>query len=307
MQNRTTLGIAFMVAFALIAPIMDACAKATPDYIPVMEILGFRFGIQLLLLLPLALALKIAHRPGLREAGLHLARGFLIMAATGLFFAALRDMPLANAIAIFFVEPFILTVLGGLFLGEAVGVRRLTACGIGFAGALLVIQPSFSELGLVALYPLGTALCFALYMVMTRRMATRMSPITLQAYTAIAATLLILPLLAAFDGTGNTALDPAMPYGIAIYTLLGVGVVSTLSHLCISLALKFAPAATIAPLQYLEIVSASVLGYLVFQDIPDRLTLLGIAIIVGSGLYVFMRERRLERSLTQPTTAPHTP
>lgn len=307
MQNRTTLGIAFMVAFALIAPIMDACAKATPDYIPVMEILGFRFGIQLLLLLPLALLLKIAHVPSLREAGLHLLRGFLIMAATGLFFAALRDMPLANAIAIFFVEPFILTLLGGLFLGEAVGPRRLTACGVGFAGALLVIQPSFTELGLVALYPLGTALCFALYMVMTRRMATRMSPITLQAYTAIAATALILPLLAAFDGTGNATLDPAMPHGIAVYTLLGVGVVSTLSHLCISLALKFAPAATIAPLQYLEIVSASALGYFIFQDIPDGLRFLGITIIVCSGLYVFMRERRLERALSAQASVPHTP
>ena len=307
MQNRTTLGIAFMVAFALIAPIMDASAKATPDYIPVMEILGFRFGIQLLLLFPLALILKIAHVPSLRETGMHLLRGFLIMAATGLFFAALRDMPLADAISIFFVEPFILTLLGGMFLGEAVGARRLTACGVGFAGALLVIQPSFTELGLVALYPLGTALCFALYMVMTRRMATRMSPITLQAYTALAASALILPLLAAFDGTGNAALDPAMPHGLAIYTLLGVGVVSTLSHLCISLALKFAPAASIAPLQYLEIVSASVLGYFIFQDIPDGLTFVGIAIIVCSGLYVFMRERRLESASSALASAPHVP
>ncbi len=307
MQNRTTLGIAFMVAFALIAPIMDACAKATPDNIPVMEILGFRFGIQLLLLLPLALILKRAHLPGLREIGLHLIRGFLIMAATGLFFAALRDMPLANAIAIFFVEPFILTLMGGIFLGEAVGPRRLIACGVGFIGALLVIQPSFSELGLVALYPLGTALCFALYMVMTRRMAMQMSPITLQAYTATAACVLILPLLAAFEGTGHPALDPTLPQGLAVYTLLGVGVVSTLAHLCISLALKFAPAATIAPLQYLEIVSASALGYFIFSDVPDGLTLVGIAIIVGSGLYVFTRERKLERLASQQLKPFHTP
>ena len=144
MQDRTTLGIAFMVAFALVAPIMDAFAKATPYYIPVMEILGFRFGIQVLLLLPVALVLGISHRPRAPEIGLHLVRGFLIMAATGLFFAAVREMPLANAIAIFFVEPFILTLLGALFLGEAVGLRRIMACTVGFGGALLVIQPSFS-------------------------------------------------------------------------------------------------------------------------------------------------------------------
>lgn len=307
MQDRTTLGIAFMVAFALVAPIMDAFAKATPDYIPVMEILGFRFGIQVLLLLPVALVLGIAHRPRAPEIGLHLVRGFLIMAATGLFFAAVREMPLANAIAIFFVEPFILTLLGALFLGEAVGLRRIMACTVGFGGALLVIQPSFSELGFVALYPLGTALCFALYMVMTRSMAQRLSPITLQAYTAIAASALILPMLFAFNGTGNTALDPAMPHGLAVYTLLGVGVVSTVSHLFISLALKFAPAATIAPLQYLEIVAATSLGYFGFSDIPDALTFLGITIIVGAGLYVFARERRAEQVLAQQTDVPHTP
>ena len=307
MQDRTTLGIAFMVAFALVAPIMDAFAKATPDYIPVMEILGFRFGIQVLLLLPVALVLGIAHRPRAPEIGLHLVRGFLIMAATGLFFAAVREMPLANAIAIFFVEPFILTLLGALFLGEAVGLRRIMACTVGFGGALLVIQPSFSELGFVALYPLGTALCFALYMVMTRSMAQRLSPITLQAYTVIAASALILPMLFAFNGTGNTALDPAMPHGLAVYTLLGVGVVSTVSHLFISLALKFAPAATITPLQYLEIVAATSLGYFVFSDIPDALTFIGIAIIVGAGLYVFARERRAEQVLAQQTDVPHTP
>lgn len=144
-------------------------------------------------------------------------------------------------------------------------------------------------------------------MVMTRSMAQRLSPITLQAYTAIAASALILPMLFAFNGTGNTALDPAMPHGLAVYTLLGVGVVSTVSHLFISLALKFAPAATIAPLQYLEIVAATSLGYFVFSDIPDALTFIGIAIIVGAGLYVFARERRAEQVLAQQTDVPHTP
>jgi drug/metabolite transporter (DMT)-like permease len=98
-----------------------------------------------------------------------------------------------------------------------------------------------------------------------------------------------------------------MPHGLAVYTLLGVGVVSTVSHLFISLALKFAPAATIAPLQYLEIVAATSLGYFVFSDIPDALTFIGIAIIVGAGLYVFARERRAEQVLAQQTDVPHTP
>jgi len=303
-QDRTTLGILFMIGFAMIAPVMDAFAKATPAYIPVMQILAFRFGIQLLALLPIAVAWKMMHRPDLRECGLHMIRALLIVVATGLFFTAVRYMPIANAIAIFFVEPFILTLLGGLILREEVGPRRIIACIVGFAGAILVIQPSFQDLGIVALFPLGTALCFAFYMIMTRQMAKRIHPIALQSYTAFAACVIVLPLLVIFDGSGNELLDPAMPYGFAIVTLIGVGVVSTLSHLCISFALRLAPAATIAPLQYLEIVAATALGYWVFDDFPDALTWLGISIIIASGLFVFMRERILEQRSTAPTSAP---
>lgn len=290
-NDRVLLGILCMVAFAAIAPIMDAFAKATPDYIPVMEILAFRFGIQGLCLLPLALSLRMAHRPGLRELGLHMMRAVLIVVATGLFFTAIRYMPIANAIAIFFVEPFILTLLGGLLLGEEVGWRRIVACMVGFGGAIFVIQPSFQDLGLVALFPLGTALCFALYMVMTRNMARATHPITLQAYTALAAMLIIGPLLFAFDGSGNALLDPAMPQGFAVWMLLGVGLLSTVSHLFISFSVRLAPAATVAPLQYLEIVAATAVGYWWFGDFPNALTWVGITIIVGSGLYVFTRER----------------
>lgn len=294
--DRTTLGILCMIAFSLIAPVMDAFAKATPAYIPVMQILAFRFSIQFLALAPVGVILRQVHRPSARECGLHLMRAALIVAATGLFFTAVRCMPIANAIAIFFVEPFILTLLGGFLLGEEVGPRRIIACIVGFIGAVFVIQPSFEDLGVVALFPLGTAFCFAFYLIMTRRMAVRMHPVTLQSYTALAACVIILPLLAVFDGTGHALLDPAMPRGNAIWLLLGVGVVSTISHVFISYALRLAPAATIAPLQYLEIVAATALGFWVFNDFPDALTWVGITIIVASGLYVFMRERAVGRA-----------
>jgi len=291
LPDRTVAGILCMIAFTVLAPVMDSFAKATPEVIVVGLILAVRFGFQVATLIPLALSLGMAHRPNLRESGLHLLRGFLLLLATGLFFSALRHMPIANAISIFFVEPFILTLLGGLLLGEDVGRRRIIACLVGFGGALLVIQPSFAELGWVALMPLGTAFCFAGYMIMTRSMAQKIHPITLQGYTAAGATVIIVPLLVIFDGTGNAALDPVVPQGLAIWTLLGVGVIATVSHLFISFALRMAPAATIAPLQYLEIVVATGLGYWIFGDFPNALTWVGIVIIVGSGLYVFAREQ----------------
>lgn len=304
MTDRTILGILFMIGFSIVAPVMDSFAKATPEEVPVLQILAARFGIQALLLMPIAIWMRHAHRPTRGELGLHVVRALLILVATGCFFTALRFMPIANAIAIFFVEPFILTLMGGLFLGEAIGARRVIACLVGFGGALLVIQPSFADLGPVTLLPVVTAFCFAFYMVLTRQMATRTHPLALQGYTAIAAMLFIVPLLWGFDGSDIAALDPVWPHGLAIWTLLGVGVVSTISHLFISFALRFAPAATIAPLQYLEIVFATILGYYIFSDIPDRLTVLGAAIIVGSGLYVFTRERTLGRRPRRPTPAP---
>lgn len=300
-NDRVLLGIALMIGFSLIAPIMDAFAKAASAYVPVGETVAFRFGVQTLLLLPLVLRLADLRWPSMREWGLHLLRAAMILFATAAFFTALGVMPMADSIAIFFVEPFILTLLGGLFLGETIGWRRIIACAVGFGGALLIIRPSFSDFGLVAFLPLLTALLFAFYMVLTRKMAPHNHPVALQFWTAVAACIWIFPALVVFDGTGFAPLDPVMPPAPSWVLLLGVGIAATVSHLFITYALRFAPAGVIAPLQYAEIISAVAIGYLVFNDIPDVQAMIGIAIIVGSGLYVFIRERALTRhKLPQP-------
>lgn len=296
-SNRHSLGILLMVAFSLIAPMMDACAKLIGDAIAVGQVVAVRFGVQAALLLPLAYLLGWLHRPTQNEAGLHFLRGLLILLATAFFFQALRYMDIADAIAIFFVEPFILTLLGGLLLGEQIGKQRYIACGVGFIGALFVIQPSFSEVGLPALLPLVTAVCFALYLILTRRMSSQMHPVTLQAYTGLAAVLTMLPLLVVFDGSGVEPFDPSWPERREFWLLAALGGIATLSHVCISFAFSLAPASTLAPIQYLEIVGATALGYLIFSDFPDVLTIFGIFLIVGAGLFVFYRERRADRML----------
>lgn len=293
--DRILPGILLMVGFTVTAPVMDTFAKLAADSIPVGQIVAARFLVQVAILLPVAARLGALARPGLQEAGLHMARAGLILAATSAFFAAIGTMPLADAIAIFFVEPFILTLLGALFLGESVGWRRVLACVVGFAGALLVIRPSFAAFGPVALLPLLTAFCFANYVVLTRRVARRSHPVALQGWTALAACLLIVPLLAVFAGSGLGPLDPVMPAGRAWLWLIGVGLAATVSHLFISAALRLAPAAVLAPLGYLEIVAATALGFAIFGDLPDAQALAGIAIIMGAGSYVFLRERHLSR------------
>lgn len=298
--DRIVPGILLMIGFTVTAPIMDSFAKLAAAEIPVGQIVAARFGLQVLLLFPVAAALATLARPSLHEAALHLARGALIVAATTAFFAALRAMPLADAIAIFFVEPFILTLLGAFVLGETVGWRRVVACVVGFGGALLVIRPSFADFGPVALLPLLTAFCFANYVVLTRHVARRTHPVALQAWTALAACLIVYPALVLFQGSDVADLDPVMPRGIFWLWLLGVGVAATVSHLFISAALRLAPTPVIAPLQYLEIVAAAALGYLIFGDLPDAQSFAGIAIIMGAGLYVFLRERHLSRPPPPP-------
>jgi drug/metabolite transporter (DMT)-like permease len=285
-----------MLAFCAFAPMMDALAKATPEHIPVAQIVAFRFAVQVGLLYPLAAALRAPLGFTLREAIFHLARAFTLLLGTYCFFTAIRHMPIADGLAIFFVSPFLVTLLGAVFLGETVGWRRTLASTVGFGGALLVIRPSFVDLGPVALLPLGTALCFALYMLLTRTMSQRAHPLALQAHTALAACALILPALVLGRGLHLPLLDPVWPDGRALVLLFGVGLAATVSHVCLTIALRLAPAGLIASLQYFEIVGGTVIGYLAFGDFPSLLTWVGIAVIVASGLYIIARERRLAQA-----------
>ena len=167
--------------------------------------------------------------------------------------------------------------------------------GVGFCGAMLVIQPSLMVFGWVALLPLLTAFTFAFYMLVTRAMSRATHPVALQAMTAVAGVLLCLPVMVLADGSGIASLDPVMPQGRAWVWLLGVGVWGAVSHICMTYALKFAPSATLAPLHYFEIVTAVALGFAVFGDFPNAVTWVGIAVICGSGLYVIHRERLVAR------------
>ena len=290
--NATLTGILLMASGAMIAPGIDVFAKLVPHEIPVAQVTAARFIMQSSILLPIAAFMAVLHLPNRQEVVLHLLRATLIMVATGLFFTALRSMPIADAIAVFFVEPFILTLLGAVILKETVGPRRIIACLIGFVGALFVIRPSFANTGAVALLPLGTAACFAVYMILTRQMAQKMHPLAMQSYTAIAAVVLSVPVLCFADGSNIAGLDPAWPSAFAVQMMIGVGIMATLAHLLIGFAMAKAPASTLAPLQYLEIVTATIFGIALFSDVPTPTTLLGVAIIISSGLYILARERQ---------------
>ncbi|MBM3616429.1 MAG: DMT family transporter [Alphaproteobacteria bacterium] len=292
-QDRTLFGIALMLAFCVLAPLLDTASKLATATIPVGQITAARFLVQGALMVPVALLMGYSWRLGRREAQLLLARAVFLIASTYGFVAGVQVMPIADALAIVFVEPFILLILGHLIFGDQIGPRRIIASIIGFIGALFVIQPSLTAFGLVALFPLLSAFCFAAYMLVTRAMASTVPPVMQQLHTSIAGSLICLPIIALADVTHWPTLDPVMPEGWAWLWLFGVGFWAAVSHMCMTLALKFAPASTLAPIHYLEILPAILLGYLVFGDFPNMLTWIGIAIIVGSGLYIIHREQQL--------------
>ncbi len=273
-------GMALMLAGVLIAPLIDIFSKLATAHLSSTAVAFVRFVLQSSFMLPFML-----WRGSWREIRL------------------LRHMEVADAIAIFFVEPMILTILSSIFLGETIGWRRYTACGVGFLGALLIIQPSFGEVGPVALLPVVTAFCVAIFAIMTRLRAHREDPWAMQFQTGIWGGLFCALALLVLDPQGTADIANLPGNMSAIGLLFGVSLAATTSGILSVYAYRHAPASTLAPLQYFEIVSATVLGWYVFGKFPDALKWLGIAIIIASGLYILWRERKI-MSLLPPTGEP---
>ncbi|MCU4653211.1 DMT family transporter [Roseibacterium sp. SDUM158016] len=301
--DRPLLGIMLMLGFCLLIPFSDALAKILGDTLPLWQLIVVRYLAQALLLLPLALAARAALFPSARVARLTVIRTLLQIGGLSMMFTALRYLPLADAVAIAFVMPFIMLLLGRFVLNEEVGPRRLAACAVGFVGTLMVVQPSFAEVGPAALLPLGVAVIFALFMLVTRQIAKDITPIALQASNA----LIGLPILAAIYllaplSTGEPpVIGWVAPEGPVLWLLVALGVTGTLGHLLMTWSLRFAPSATLAPMQYLEIPVATLVGFLIFGDLPDGLAAAGIMVTIAAGLYIVMRERAMSRAA--PPTA----
>ena len=286
-------GVAIMASAMIIAPFMDLFAKLLTETMSPGAIGLGRFLAQSIVLLPFVLALRQWTRPGF----LHFLAGCFLAIALIAINAALKHMPIANALAIFFVEPLILTLMSAYILGEGLGWRRLSAVFAGLIGAMIVIRPNWAAFGPAAVYPLITAFCFASYLLITRVMTQRGGRVALQFWIGVFATLLLAAATAIGDRLGAPALRLDWPGSYELTLLAAMGLLAAVSHQMIANALARAEAAVLAPLQYLEIISAVLIGWLVFGDFPDPLTWLGTAIIIGAGIYVFYRERQLARRL----------
>ena len=300
-KSETLRGMLIMSGCMIVLPTMDAIAKymAVSEGMSPAQVTFYRFFFQLVCTLPLLLVVSPRALLSAKRPWLNLLRGVLHAAASLTFFAAVKYMPLADVFAIYFVEPFLLTMMSALFLGEKVGWMRWSAIVVGFVGAMIVIQPSFEIFGWTSLLPVACAFLFSLYLFLNRAMGDADSPLVMQTMAGIAGTAFMAVALLIGHAVGDINFEMSLPgWGHGLVLLVLLGSISGYMHLLVVKAFRLAPVSLLAPFQYFEIISATALGYVLFSDFPTASKWLGIVIIVASGLFIIWRERRSAQRAT---------
>ncbi len=285
MRALALMGLAFFIFSAV-----DTQAKfLTGTLHPIQVTWARQFGLFVAVLYLLARLgpsiLKTQNLP------LQLVRGALAGGSAVLFITGVSFVPLADAVAVTFVAPFMVTLLSALVLREPVGIRRWTAVFIGFIGTLIVIRPGMGVIHPAVFLVLAAAFFFALRQILSRALGRTDRTITTVAYTALTGTALLSLPLPFLWRTPTTWLEVALMVGIAVAAGLG--------EFLLIKALEIGQAAVVAPMQYSMLIWGTFYGWLVFGHLPDFWTLVGAAIIIATGLYTLQRERIAARASRQ--------
>ncbi|MCB1379529.1 MAG: DMT family transporter [Alphaproteobacteria bacterium] len=282
-QENRSAGILWMLATIFCFLSLDAIMKHLLESHSLVQVTWGRFFFATIVA-ALACGPRIGALAISRAPRLQLTRSVLLMSTTGMFNAGVRSTPLATATTIMFLTPILVTLLSIPLLGEKVGLRRWTGIAIGFLGAVVVVRPWEEDLAGVGggvLFLLVAALLNSNYQIITRKVRHD-DPLTSLLYTAAAGAIVTSAMLPWF-WDWPTAFD--------WFLLLCSGVAGGLGHLCLIRAFRAAPASVVAPFSYSSLVWAALFGYSIWGDWPDLWTWAGAAIIIGSGLYIFHRER----------------
>ncbi len=277
------IGVAFMLGAMASLPFIDVFAKFLGQQgVPVLQIVWARLSVGALVALPFALPHKgpkglIPDRPVY-----HSLRAAFLILATFCFFLSLKYLPIADALAIFFVQPLVVTVLSALVLKEAVPRNRWAAVAVGFAGTLIIIRPGFVALNPGSLLALAAGTFLAIYFVMTRHISGR-APAMVTTFQTNAVGAVFLSLAMPFIWHSPTPGQWLM--------CAGLGAIATFGHYLIVRAYDHSEASLLAPLAYTEMVVATAVGWYFFGDFPDALTFLGVAVLIACALYITMTER----------------
>ena len=300
----------FGMATALIAvslfSVNDVIVKFLSGGYALHQMILIRSGLGLLLVI----ALIVPFTGGLksfrtRHLGKHILRGFCVVFANMTFFLGLAALPLAVTVAIFFVSPLLITVFSVLFLGEHVGRHRWGAIALGLVGVIVIVRPGTEAFQMASLLPLAAAFGYAGLHIMTRKMGVTESAVTMTIYIQVTFILVCLAIgLAVGDGRFGAQDDPSLQFLLRSWDwpalgdtgfFLAMGFISAFGGFCISYAYRGSEAALIAPVEYLAMPMSLLWGYLVFAEWPDLWAMVGIALILASGLYLIWREALAKR------------
>ncbi len=279
--DRPGLGIALMLAGIAGFAVMDAIIKwLTADY-PVPQVVALRswFGLPLLCMLAL-------HEGGLkalrtRRPLVHIGRYSLVLALSFSFFWALSQMKLVDAIAITFAAPILIAALSAPLLNEPVGLRRWAGIGVGFCGVLIMLRPGMGVFQWAALVVLGSAVVYALLMITTRAFKSTESTAALMLYPQLGMSLTGIAFAPYFWVTPSLG-------DVGLFALAGL--FGSVGVMCLTHAFRLGPAAVISPFEYSALIWATLLGFLLWGELPDKYTLVGAGIVILSGLYIVYRE-----------------
>ncbi len=282
-RHPHAIGILLILAALILINCSDAVAKLTIEKVPVFQVALFQAAAMIIAVPFVARTTDLARLVKTRRPGLQLVRSACQFGSAICFYSGLGLLPLADVIAIIMLGPLVITALAALILKEKVGPRRWAACVAGLIGALVMIRPAFDGgMGWPALLPLGAVCLFSIYAVITRLLAPHEGTGTMMFWGAIVGCVLRAVSSPFYWQTPTRA------------GWLGLTIVAILSASSNGLTIRayaHAPASLLAPFAYIEIIGGTILGYLIWRDFPDAITWFGIVIIVGSGLYVWHRER----------------
>jgi drug/metabolite transporter (DMT)-like permease len=276
-------GIGIVLVAMSILPLIDVCAKFLGQQgMPITQMVWARFFFGALFTLPLALAVvgKAAVVPV--NPMFNAIRAALLILGTACFFMALKWLPIADTLAIYFIQPILITALSPLLLGEVVGARRWTTVAIGFIGVLIIIRPGFQALNPGVFFALGAGLSSAFYIIVTRHLTGKANAmVTTFQSSAIGAVAL----------SAATPLYWVAPTGEQWVLMIMLGAVAIAGHYLITRAYDFAEASLLSPFNYTEMITAVIAGWYFFGDFPDTWTFVGVSILIACAIYISWRER----------------
>jgi drug/metabolite transporter (DMT)-like permease len=280
--DRPFRGIALILASTVFLGASDVTAKYLSATLPSIEIAWIRFLVFSLIMVPAMLPGSPLYALRTGRPGLQVMRGVALLLSSLFFISGLRFLSIAEASATGFVAPLFVTALSIVFLGENVGVRRWVATAVGLIGVLIILRPGSSAFHPAAFFPIVSALAWACTLIMTRMMSGREHAITTMTYSSIVG-VCVISALVPFVWVAPSWHD--VLFGVFI------GVASTAGQWIVVLAFRYADASVLAPFSYTQLLWVSILGFIIFGEIPDVWTVTGAAFIVASGLYTAHRER----------------